>query len=190
MKKISYYFIAILFCVGTVILAVFVYRDSYIRIFDGIKDLGRSIAYWFYNLIGSDKTINISVLDIPKHYGTIVGGGSTPPKIILPVDGTNFKLKIGIYFKSLFNIENFLNYVGVVLNIFSFIMKLLMLLIPLFLLLYFVYRSYFKQNDNHTNSDSKALKIFKFISLKIWMGNSNLVPLIKCTLFNNARVNP
>jgi hypothetical protein len=174
-KKISYYFIAIAIIVASILLAVFIYYDSYIRIFDSIKDLGRSFLYWFYNLIGSNKIPSVSVYDIVNHYGNIVGGGTNPPSIIIPSNSDLFKLKISIYFKSLFNIQNFVNYLFNILNAISYLARLFMILLPFGLVLYLYYKSYFKQNNNKTNSDSKALKLFKFFSLKVYLPIKNYI---------------
>ncbi|MDR2828811.1 MAG: hypothetical protein LBV51_05270 [Acholeplasmatales bacterium] len=161
-------YLVILITLGFIALSVFLYYDALYRLLDSFKDIGLSIAYYFCSLFDIKYSFSISVTMIPNHYGILSGGGTTPPNIIIPVNFDLFKIKIMAYFKTLFTLDSFLSFISLLLHILQVLAKVLLVVAPFLLLIYFKYKQYFKPNNNKTSSDSKYLYLYKLFITKAY----------------------
>lgn len=131
----------------------FYFNRSYFRIYESLKDLIKSLIYYFVELFKIDNSIELGINDISSY-----------DKLYDPFDFYNFE-SLGIYlkssFKSLINIENFKSYFGTVIGIIIIFLKLIVILLPFILIFYLIFQSYFKENENNINEDSNNLKKFK-----------------------------
>ena len=83
---------------GMVLLGVFVFTDSYLRLWESLRDLGNSAAYYFCKLFGIENNITVTV----NGYSDVFSWGT-----VLPEDIGEFKENTSNYFALLFDAENF-----------------------------------------------------------------------------------
>lgn len=138
-----------------ILLGVFVFDKSYIRLNEGFIDLFSSIKYYVCEIFG----IEHHILPTVELYSNVLEWD-----ILLPKDFENFKVKTVQYFKLLFSSENFVLWgkqVGTTLSNFG---KIIAIILPCLLLLYFgIKRLYTKTNTDY-NKDTIPLLIFKKVS--------------------------
>ncbi len=84
--------------IGLVLIGVFVFGNSYLRLFESFRDLGTSIAYYFTQLFGIKSDITPTVT---KYSGIIPDNPSIPST---PTDAGN---SVKAYFDVFFSADNF-----------------------------------------------------------------------------------
>lgn len=165
LKKIDYrYYLC--FIITIFFLSYFFrFSNSLNCLFDGIKDLLNSLKYYFLKIINYNSFVQPSVDKIPLSLENV----KLP---FLPKDWNLFLLKLKIYFRSLFNLQNFSSYTSSFLLFILNFLKIFMLLSPLFIILYFQIQKYYNQNEDNINKETKFLLFYKKIE------NRFLYPII------------
>ena len=165
---------------GFIALAIFVYKDSYARVWESIQDLWNSLKFFVKEVFMLNFEAEPTVTDFSKvlHW-----------QKILPEDSENFKLKFGAYFSLFATKENFNLYmsnVGTTLANFS---KSLVIIIPVGLILWLIIKAMYSKSNTKHNHDTLPLKMYKklmgisyhpirnFISqyIRFYRSNQNLV---------------
>lgn len=100
-KNIAYIVISVLITIAFILLAVLVFKTSYIRIFESLTDLIHSIKYYFCKLFGIDAELNPSILD---------GSNAIKWESVLPSDFNDFKVKFVEFWRLFANLDNFIFY--------------------------------------------------------------------------------
>lgn len=160
-KRIDYRnYICIIFIILLLSLSL-VFKNSYIRIIESIKDLGLSIAYYFCEIFLIEYSFEPSINNITSTSNEII-------KNFNIIDFSNFGVYFELSFKASLNIETLLRYIGNVLNILSNVSRYLIIVLPFFYLLFIKYKRYFSENNNEIDSDSKPLRIYKNIDNKVF----------------------
>lgn len=133
-------------------LAIFVYKDSYMRVWESLKDLWNSLKFF-----GKE----VFMLDIEAYPTVIDYSGVLHWQNILPQDFDNFKLKFGAYF-SLFatngNFSMYMSNIGTGLGNFS---KALVVIIPVCLILWLIIKAIYGRSNTKHNHDTIPLKLYK-----------------------------
>lgn len=162
LKKIDYrYYICILITLLLLSLS-FVFVNSYVRIFESLKDLFLSIGYYFCELFYIPYSFEPSVNDITSTSNAIIDNFNI-------IDFSNLGTFFEMGFNASLNVDTLLRYLSNVLKGLSDFTRFLLLVLPLFILLIIQYQKYFNENDLESNSDSKHLKRYKAIENKIFV---------------------
>ena len=142
--------------VGLVLLGVFIFSSSYLRLWETLQDFGRSVGYYFCEVFGISHNITPTVIDSSQ-----ASEGITIP---LPNDFTGFKADALLYFQLLIDKGNFYVWTSHIAGVMTEIMKFSIILIPCFIGIWlFIKHLYGKHNIKH-GKDTVPLKVFKFIS--------------------------
>ena len=154
----------------------FLFPLAFLRLWDSIKDIGFSVAYYFCEIFSVQHQITPTVNEIPSALKNI----NLP---FLPQDFDLFCIKIRIYFHSLWSQESLLFYCMRISNFLESFSKMVLLLLPAGILFVLWYRSYFKDSGQPLNSFSRPLQIYLFIRKRL------LTPIIQFlkNLFHYAR---
>lgn len=154
-RRILNIILTVLISVCIVLLGVFLFRTSYIRLYEAVKDFGLSIAYYFCEIFGIKHNIVPTVID---------GSNTSAPSVNLPSDWGGFQDSTKNYFALLFNGDNFngwLAHTGDNLIVFA---KALVIIIPCIILVVVIIKALYGRENNNYGKDTVPLKVFKFIS--------------------------
>lgn len=160
-KSLNYRFYIILVITIISLLFSFKFTRSYLRIVESLYDLITSFLFYFTELFRYSPLLVPSVNNVSKLDNGFIEQLFIAFETIIPY----FKLS----FCSMFNLDNFLNYFSYVFNLLYNFAQLLLILLPLFLLIYFKFKNYLKENDKKRNEDSKSLKLYKKLEIKIFI---------------------
>jgi hypothetical protein len=129
--------------------------QSYVRFGEACRDFGLSVAYYFCELIGIDYSFTPTVTE----YSDVLQW-----EILLPSDLEGFTASAGNFFSLLIDGENFAGYWSAVGDVMLVVAKVIAILLPCILVLWFVlWRMYRHGNTDH-NRDTVPLRIFKAIA--------------------------
>ena len=101
-----------------VLMGVFVFRTSYIRLIEAFKDFGLSIAYYFCEIFGISHNITPSVVDMSQ---------TSAPSINVPSDWEGFKESSATYFSMLIDKSNFYGWLGHISGVIAVLGKVLVI---------------------------------------------------------------
>ena len=147
--------LSVLISAAFVALGVFVFSASYVRFWEAITDMGRSIGVYFCEIFSIPYTFTASFLQPSSVFGWAD---------YLPENYDGFKQGAANYFSLLFSKENFSAWgrsVGVFLGSTA---KVLILILPLLFILFFVVRWLYRKGNRRHNYDTVPLRIFKWIA--------------------------
>lgn len=154
-KKVLNISFTVLLSVGIILLGVFTFRSSYIRFGYGCKDFGLSVAYYFCEIFGIKHNIVPTVNLIPE---------ISTPQISLPVDWEGFTESSVSYFSLLISGDNFMGWLTHISGILSNLAKILVIVLPCIVILFFVIKAMYKRENNKHGKDTVPLRVFKFLS--------------------------
>lgn len=147
--------VSVLISVIFVLLGVFVFSSSYLRFWETLTEFGQSIAFYFCEIFGIEHGIAPSV-NAPSR---VVGN-----MIKLPDNLDGFKENTQSYFSLLFSGENFVGWWQSLTGTLTTLSKVLVLLLPCAVGLWFVIRWLYGRSNRRHNRDTVPLIIFKFLS--------------------------
>ena len=154
MRK-AYIVLSIGITLAFTLLAVFVFNISYLRLWESIKDLGLSIAYYFCTLFGIDNSITPTVTE----YSSVIVWDT-----VMPEDFTGFKNATSEYFTLLFSADNFNGWLASLGSFLGNLAKILTIALPIVLLLFLVIKRLYASSNVKHNKDTVPLKVFKAVS--------------------------
>lgn len=141
--------------------AVFIFPNALNRFIDGVVDLWNSIKYYFRELFNLDYNVDVSVND----YASV----EFTPFLNLPATWEEFTIKWHEYWKVWATSSNFTAYLSWWSNVLYYVSRILLLVvIPLVLLLYILFKSYLKKQNNDYNKTSKCLTFHKWLVSKTY----------------------
>ncbi len=162
-RRIIYITVTAAIFICLVLLGVFVFGNSYLRLFEGFKDLGTSIAFYFVQLFGIKAYITPTVT---KYSGIIPDN----PKIL------STPIEAGISAKEYFDV--FLsadNFRALGIDTAHFLSMAALIVLPCVLLIILLIRfMYGRCNTNH-NRDTLPLRAFKLVSRTVYQPTYNAV---------------
>lgn len=155
-KRIDYRHIIALGITAMIIVVVCLcFWSSVVRAGQSFKDLGLSVAFYFGDIFGVEN-ITVTVNDIPSEMVL---------SEVLPYSWDEFCNFAEEYGRRLGDVDNILSYLGVVLNVFFYlILAAVMVVIPLAVVSIIVIKLFSKTVNNDFNRDSVPLKIWKKIA--------------------------
>ncbi len=166
--------LTVLISISLILMGIFVFRSSYLRLIETLRDFGTSVKYFFLTLFEVENPTAVTVVERSKvmffaskntsALSAAGSGESLSGHFLLPNDFAAFKLRLGQYFSLLFSGENFLGYFNSVGKVLGDISRVLLVLLPCLLVFGLsIKRLYNKPNNNH-NRDTIPLKVFKWIT--------------------------
>lgn len=147
--------VSVLISVIFVLLGVIVFPSSYLRFWETLTEFGQSIAFYFCEIFGIEHGIVPSV-NAPSQ---VVGN-----MIKLPDNLDGFKENTQSYFSLLFSGENFVGWWQSLTGMLATLSKVLVLLLPCAVGLWFVIRWLYGRSNRRHNKDTVPLIVFKIIS--------------------------
>ena len=138
-----------------IVLAVFVFGGSYVRLISAFCDFGLSVGFYFGELLGFEHNIAPTVNDI---------SGISLPQIDLPQTTGEFAEGAKRYFELLFSSGNFVGWLGHISGVMGIFAKIILIVLPCFLLLGLVIKALYRRGNNNYGKDTQPLRIFKGVS--------------------------
>lgn len=147
--------LCVLISVAFVALGVFVFYPSYLRFWEAVSDMGRSIGVYFCEIFRIPYTFTASFLQPSSVFGWAD---------YLPENYDGFKQDAASYFSLLVSKENFAAWgqsVGVFLGNAA---RVLILILPVLLVLFFIVRWLYRRGNRRHNIDTVPLRAFKWLA--------------------------
>ncbi|WP_251548309.1 hypothetical protein [Pumilibacter intestinalis] len=156
-KKFNYrHIICIAATIGCA-ACVFAFPSALIRVIEGGRDFGKSVAYYFCEMFGIEHNIVPTVNNLPQ--------SPSHGFPALPDSFDGFKSKWTAYWRLWASGENVIAYFAAIGNIVSILCKIVVIALPIVFALWFAFKRYLKHENNDYNRDSKPLRIYKkFVS--------------------------
>lgn len=140
---------------GFVLLGAFVFRNSYLRIIECFSDLFVSVKFYFCEIFGIEHSTAPTVNEMSS---------VMERSIFLPADFGSFAESVKVYFKLLFDGENFeLWWLRVVAFAGGFV-KISTIALPCVLLFAVAVKGVYSSHNTKHNKDTLPLAVFKRIS--------------------------
>lgn len=156
--------------------AFFVFPSALGRIIEGGRDFGLSIAYYFAELFGISHNIVPTVNELPEMpFFPSYGGETVLPSVPVADDWEQFKTDFTAYWKIWIDNGNFLSYLSFLGTLLSKVCIIILLVLPVFFVIYVFLKIYLKKQNNDYDKDSRPLKIVKavakytYIPVKNWV---------------------
>lgn len=156
-RKAFNIFVTAAITIGFILLGAFVFRQSYLRVFEGLCDLWLSVKYYFCELFGIKHGISPTVTDYSDAFG------STIPNP-LPSDFESFKASAADYFALLFSGENFRAWGTATATWLGDAAKIFTIVIPCVLILFFAVKKLYASGNTKHGKNTLPLKVFKAAS--------------------------
>lgn len=156
-KEKIYHALSVSILLASLLLSVFYFRPVFWRVLESFKDFGLSVGYYFTELLGFEGVITPTVAQIPH--------GATE---VLPFEPAEFQSGLSKFFRLLIDKDNALSFLMKFAQTISRAAKVLILLLPVFVLLYFVIKNAYRRTNNDYNADTKPLRIYKKIEAATW----------------------
>ncbi len=146
--------LTVLISIGFILLGVFCFSSSYLRLFESLRDLWLSLRFY----IGSIFNPENNVIPTVNNYSEVLEWN-----LILAEDWEGFKTQVSDYFSLLFSGENFKAY-GVLLGkILGGVFVVLVIAIPIIVGIVLLMKRLYKSNNNNHNVDTIPLRVFKWL---------------------------
>lgn len=158
--------LTVLLSLSFILLGVFHFGSSYLRLFESLGDLWESVRYFFVRIFG----LNIHVEPTVNNYSEVLNWN-----IFLAEDFEAFKSQAADYFSLLFSGENFAGYMALIGDILVNLAKILAIAIPCVLVLILAIKKIYQSSNTKHNKDTVPLRVFKWISGKFYHPIKRLV---------------
>ena len=135
------------------LVAVFVFGDSYLRFGEACRDFGLSVAYYFCTLFGIEHSIAPTVTE----YSVVIQF----PQIDLPSDAAQFASAAGDYFSMFFDLANIRGYISSVGGVLYNIFKAAAIALPCFIVFLIAMRLVYRRGNTKHGRDTLPLRAFK-----------------------------
>ena len=137
-----------------VLLGVFVFRQSYLRFWEAVCDLGRSVGYCFCEICGTEHGITPTVTEY---------SGVMQRDIVFPSDFAGFQTSAKKYVSLLFSKDNFTAWGQTLGRTLGTAAKILSVLLPCCGMFVVIVRRMYAKDNNRYGRDTLPLSIFKKI---------------------------
>ena len=140
--------------IGFILLGIFVFSSSYLRLWESLKDLWVSIRFYFGCIFNPYD----NVIPTVNNYSEVLKWN-----LFLAEDWEGFKVQVGNYFSLLFNGDNFQAYFVLVGEILVGIMMFLTIALPIVVAVIMLMKRLYKSSNNNHNVDTIPLRVFKWL---------------------------
>lgn len=168
MKRLKAYFkslkdyrhwIMIAVIILSLALIPFCFRYAHLRLWESCVAFGNSIKYYISELLGLELHGEITVneftqqpFELPFH---------------LPRTWEEFKTNLSGYWGLFFSMENFSAYMGKVAAVLFYITQIILIIMPIFLVVFIVNIFIKPKHNNDYGKESKPLRVYKRFELKV-----------------------
>ena len=149
----------IAFIVASIILIPFFFRYAHLRIWECFVAFGNSFKYYVSELLSIELHGEITVNDFTEQPFEL--------PLHLPRTWEEFITNISGYWTTFFSMENFSAYMGKVADVLFYITKIILIVMPVFLIVFIVSLFIGRKQNNDYGKESKALRVFKCFELKV-----------------------
>lgn len=156
LKKLDYrHYICAAITLGFLAVAIFVFPYAFRRMLESFRDVGRSIAFYFCRIFEIDEVqpsvnaLSVMPLHLPKGF---------------PETWEAFKAWWQAWWEAFKVKENFLEYLTVVGDVLKNVSRVVLILVPFFVVLFIVFKQVLEGKNNNYGEDTVHLKRFKKIS--------------------------
>ena len=158
MKKAFNIATVVIITVTTVILGAFVFRESYLRLWETMKDFGLSVAYYFSLIFTGESNI-----------APTVNGFSNVFKAsgYLPTTAEEYKQQIAKFFTAFISRDNLFSWLAGLNNIAVKASKGFVLLFPCIIALWVITKRIYSATNTKHGENTKPLKTVLFINDKV-----------------------
>lgn len=151
-----------------VMLMIFVFPSSIGRLIESFKDLGLSFAFYFCKLFGIDNNIVPTVNNYPKMpFFEGFGENALQPSIALAEDWETFKADCIRYFELFIQKDIVFAYLKKLGDIAKYLCLGLLVVLPLIVIFYILFKQFMSKENNDYNKDSRPLIAYKVFSKKV-----------------------
>ena len=147
--------ITVVLSVAFLLLGGFVFRSSYVRFWETLQDLGRSVGFYFGTLFGIEHSITPTV----TKFSSVMRWD-----ILLPSDFKTFTERRQMYLSLLIDKENFAGYWQVVGRVAKVIAKVIAVGLPCVVVFWLILKRLYAGCNTRHNRDTVPLRIFKRVS--------------------------
>lgn len=137
-----------------VLLAVFIFSSSYLRVFEGLGDLWQSVKFYFCEIFGIEHDITATVSGY---------SGVLQWETLLPSDFEAFKGTATEYVDLLGCPDNFKSWGESTASCIGSGAKVMAILLPCLLVLAFAVKKIYESGNTKHNKDTLPLKVFKAV---------------------------
>ena len=160
MKKAFNIVTVVIITVTTVILGAFVFRSSYLRLWETLQDFGLSVAYYF-SLIFKGESDIVPTVNIFSNVFKASG--------YLPTTAEEYKQQIAKFFTTFMSKDNFNSWLAGLRNGAEKISKGIVLLMPCLVALWFIVKRIYSATNTKHGENTKSLKIVLLINNKVFL---------------------
>lgn len=164
---------------GILLCGVLFYVNSLGRTIESCRDFGTSICYYFCELFEIEHNVVPTVTEQPKvpFFNSIPTPPSTtlPPTTSFPDTSEKFQSAWSKYWQLWITKENVTSYLGYLNEKILLAYSVILLLVPLVIAVYVVFKRYLREQNNAYDTDSRALHTYKrltahtYIPIKRWL---------------------
>ena len=162
-KSINYqHYIGVGITLAFVLVAVLVFPNAFVRLWESLCDLWSSVKYYFCELFDIEHNIVPTVNDVSNIKWT--------PIFNLPATWEEFVVVWQQYWKIWATKSNFMAYLSYLGTLIYNASKIILLVvIPVILLSYLLFQKYMQKQNNDYDKDSKPLKFTKWLASKTYI---------------------
>lgn len=136
----------------------YLFRASFLRLYEALKDFGLCVAYYFCELFEIEYSFNLGINNISDKL----------PKIKFPIDWEGFKASFLAFWANFKDPRVFVDYLIISARVAKYLAYLSTILIPLIVAIYLlVSRSKTIVNNDYAK-ETKSLKTFKSFSKRVY----------------------
>ena len=158
MTKIFNIGITVIITVTTVILGALVFRESYLRLWETMKDFGLSVAYYFSLIFKDESNITPTV----NGFSNIFKASG-----YLPTTAEEYKRQIAKFFTAFISRDNLFSWLAGLNNIAEKVSKSFVLLFPCIIALWVITKRIYSATNTKHGENTKPLKTVLFINDKV-----------------------
>lgn len=158
--------ITALITLAFILTGIFLFRDSYLRVYEATKDLFTSLTYFFSKLFNTSRIIQPTVL-YPSKYLDM--------NIFLPVNTEEFISSLYEFSVTFIKPDNFNAWLNTVMRTTISVFKISVIAIPLCLIAFVIIKKIYLVHKERHNIDTLPLKCLKHIKDVIYYPLKSLV---------------
>lgn len=143
-----------------ILLNIFVFQYSFLRIWESVIDFGTSCAYYFRELTGLRYDVTVTVNELSKM--------PFKPPFNLPETWELFCVRWDNYWTQFVTEDNFIKYHEWLSNVLYWISQILIIIMP-FITIFLVLKAFKEEETNNNyNVDTKPLQVYKKFLSKVY----------------------
>ena len=160
MKKAFNIATVVIVTVTTVILGAFVFRSSYLRLWETLQDFGLSVAYYFSLIFKGESDITPTV----NGFSNVFKASG-----YLPTTAEEYKQQIAKFFMTFISKDNFNLWIAGLRRGAEEISKGIVLLMPCIIALWFVVKRIYSATNTKHGENTKSLRFVLLINGKVFL---------------------